>query len=154
MTRRRPPHGQLSRLLARVEAGEDVVIARNGRPIARLTAVQAPHRLRPEVQSALEDPGNELFLSAASCWELAIKYRLGKLALPEHPHVFVPPRLLRDGVRGLPVDVQHGLDVAGLPNHHADPFDRMLVAQAQSERLTLVTLDDQIARYDVAVLRG
>jgi PIN domain nuclease of toxin-antitoxin system len=119
-----------------------------------LWMVAAPERLRPAVRELLADPATELFLSAASCWELAIKYRLGRLPLPERPLTFVPPRLLRDNVRVLPVDVHHALAVAELPDHHADPFDRLLVVQARAEGLTLVTVDDLVAQYDVVVLRG
>lgn len=111
-----------------------------------------PGRLRPEVRDMFVDPASTLLLSAASSWEIAIKYALGKLPLPEPPHDYVPARMHRDGVDGLPVSHGHALHVATLPRHHGDPFDRLLVAQAQLEDVPLVTADPHIARYDVAVI--
>lgn len=111
-----------------------------------------PGRLVPEVLATLAAPQAQLYLSAASCWELAIKYRIGKLSLPEPPERFVPPRLVRDGVTSLPVQVEHALHVSELPGHHRDPFDRLLVAQAALERLTLVTADAQLEPYGVPLL--
>jgi len=119
-----------------------------------LWMVSRPERLSTEALGALEDADNELYLSAASCWELSIKYVLGKLPLPEPPETFVLPRLARDGVRGLAVQPFHGLRVCALPLHHRDPFDRILVAQAQLEELTLVTADHALMAYDVAILRA
>ena len=89
-----------------------------------------------------------MLASAAGAWEIAIKARLGKLDAPSD---------LRDSlneaqIRELPVTVEHGLAAGALPLDHADPFDRMLVAQARLERLTLVTSDPAMAAYDVALL--
>jgi PIN domain nuclease of toxin-antitoxin system len=109
----------------------------------------SPERLAPEVLSLLEDPANDLLLSAASSWEIAIKYALGKLSLPEPPSHYVPSRMNATGSRGLPIEHAHSLRVAELPPHHRDPFDRLLVAQAQIEKLVLVTADRQFEAYDV-----
>jgi len=109
----------------------------------------SPDRIRGEARDLVTDPGNDLLLSAASAWEIAIKYRLGKLPLPEPPDAFVPPRLLRDGVTAIAVEPHHALHVANLPGHHDDPFDRLLVAQAMLEKLTLMTADRKLAAYDV-----
>jgi PIN domain nuclease of toxin-antitoxin system len=87
----------------------------------------------------LGDPANELYLSAASAWEIAIKYSPGRLPLPEPPARFVPSHLSRDGVIALPIEPAHALAVADLPQHHNDPFDRLLVVQAQLGRMTLVS---------------
>jgi PIN domain nuclease of toxin-antitoxin system len=111
-----------------------------------------PDRLRPEVRDMLVDPGSTLLLSAASSWEIAIKYSLGKLPLPEPPHEYVPARMHRDGVDGLPVSHGHALHVATLPRHHGDPFDRLLVAQSRLEDVPIVTADPLVVRYDVAVV--
>jgi PIN domain nuclease of toxin-antitoxin system len=111
-----------------------------------------PERLRPEVRDQLVDPAATLLLSAASSWEISIKYALGKLPLPEPPRDYVPARMRRDAVDGLPVTHAHALHVAGLPRHHADPFDRLLIAQSQMEDVPLVTADRQIERYDVEVV--
>jgi PIN domain nuclease of toxin-antitoxin system len=113
-----------------------------------------PDRVDDGVREQLSDPAVRLFLSAASSWEIAIKHALGKLPLPEPPRDYVPVRMRRDHVDGLAVTHRHALHVATLPQHHSDPFDRVLVAQAQLEGLTLVTLDPRIERYDVTTLRA
>jgi PIN domain nuclease of toxin-antitoxin system len=114
-----------------------------------LWMVTAPGRLAAGAREELASVDNELLLSAASVWEMAIKYQLGKLPLPEPPETFVPPRLLRDDVRPLPVDLRHAAHVAQLPPHHRDPFDRLLIAQARLEGLVLCSVDGAFADYDV-----
>lgn len=121
---------------------------------AWLWAVAAPERLGPRARKLLEDGGNVRMLSAASSWEIAIKCALGKLKLPESPRLFVPKRMARDGIAGLPVEHRHALEVADLPDHHRDPFDRMLIAQARVERLPILTHDAVFKRYRVEVLRA
>jgi PIN domain nuclease of toxin-antitoxin system len=108
-----------------------------------------PGRIRRDVLDELANASNELLLSAASSWEIAIKWALGKLPLPEPPAVYVPDRLWRSGTTPLPVDHAHALAVAELPEHHRDPFDRLIVAQAIQLGLSLVTADDQLAAYEV-----
>ena len=98
----------------------------------------------------MSDARNHLLLSAASSWEIAIKYNLGKLPLPCPPDEFILPRLVRDGIIPLPVEHRHAVLVGSLPNHHRDPFDRLLIAQAQSEDLTIFTADDKLDKYEVA----
>ncbi len=109
----------------------------------------APGRLNDEAIHLIEDPSHELLLSAASSWEIAIKYALGRLPLPVPPGEYVPSRMARSGTNGLPVEHRHALHVAQLPAHHSDPFDRLLIAQAQMEKATLITADRQMAAYDV-----
>lgn len=108
-----------------------------------------PERLEPEVLTALEDETNDLILSAASAWEIAIKYALGRLSLPEPPPTYIPSRMRKHGVIGMPVEHSHALAVAELPMHHRDPFDRLLIAQALVERLTFVTVDPLLDAYDM-----
>ncbi len=110
-----------------------------------------PDRLCDEARGIVEDTRNTILLSAASAWEIAIKCRLGKLSLPEPPASYVPDRMRRSGTSPLPVDHAHTLKTADLPDHHRDPFDRLLVAQAQLLGLTIITADDQLSAYDVAV---
>jgi PIN domain nuclease of toxin-antitoxin system len=117
-----------------------------------LWLLAAPERVDDDVRSQLEDRANELFLSAASSWEIAIKYELGKLQLPSPPSVFVPERMRVSGVTAMPVEHAHALRVASLPRHHRDPFDRLLVAQADISGITLVTADEQLTEYDVPML--
>ncbi len=108
----------------------------------------SPERIGSNALDQLTDPENALFLSSASSWEIAIKWALGKLPLPQTPEEYVPRCLERQGVLGLPVQHRHALHTASLPPHHRDPFDRLLVAQAQLERLTLVTADKKLAAYE------
>jgi len=111
-----------------------------------------PEKLGAAALAAFEERRAVLLLSAASSWEIAIKQALGKLRLPEPPERFVPEQMAEDGIDALPVQHTHALHVARLPPHHADPFDRLLVAQAQIERCSLMTADVQILAYDVDVL--
>ena len=117
-----------------------------------LWSVVSPERITPVARDLLENPENALILSVASSWEIAIKYRIGKLPLPEPPAVFIQPRLTRDGIESLPIEHRHVCRVAELPDHHRDPFDRLLVAVAQLESLTLVTTDPAFEHYDVQLL--
>ncbi|WP_131786397.1 type II toxin-antitoxin system VapC family toxin [Protofrankia symbiont of Coriaria ruscifolia] len=111
-----------------------------------------PRRLRDDTRDLLTDTANEVLLSAASGWEISIKYRLGKLVLPEPPRSYVPDRMRRTGMTPLAVEHDHVLRVAELPDHHRDPFDRLLVAQAQALDVPLVTADGQLSAYEVKTL--
>ena len=106
-------------------------------------------KLSEGLWGVLRDAGNELYLSAASAWEIAIKVRIGKMRLPNSAALYVPRRARESNVFSLPVSEEHALAVAELPLKHADPFDRILVAQAQLESLTLVTSDPAFREYDV-----
>ena len=110
-----------------------------------------PERLGVHVGS-LEDPGNELILSAVSSWEITIKAQLGRLDLPDDPRRYVPDRMRAIGAEPLAVQHSHALALGELPPLHRDPFDRMLVAQARDLSLRIVTADPQIARYEVETL--
>jgi PIN domain nuclease of toxin-antitoxin system len=114
----------------------------------------APERFSSSAIAALRDTGNELFLSAASSWEIAIKYALGRLPLPLPPAQYVPSRMESSGCLALAIEHRHALAIPALPPHHRDPFDRLLVAQAQIEGLTLLTADPQLERYDVELMRA
>ncbi len=116
-----------------------------------LWSILSPEKLGNEVRAMIEDAENEIFLSAASSWEISIKYRLGKLPLPEPPGTFIPQRLIRDDIRPLSVEHHHACRVSTLPGIHRDPFDRILIAQAQAEGLLLISADQQLEAYDVAM---
>lgn len=118
-----------------------------------LWSLTSPERLPASVRDLVSNAANTVHLSAASCWEIAIKYQLGKLPLSERPEEFIGPRLVRDGIQGLPVSVQHAAHVASLPPIHRDPFDRLLVSQAQIEGLALVSADPVFAGYEVELVR-
>jgi PIN domain nuclease of toxin-antitoxin system len=111
----------------------------------------APERLGDALPQ-VEDRANDLLLSAASAWEIAIKWRLGKLELPEPPSTYVPSRMMSSGVVALPVSHAHAVAVADLPLHHADPFDRLLIVQAMAEQAAIVSADAALAPYDVEVV--
>ncbi len=111
-------------------------------------------RIDPGLRSELRDPQTRLLLSAASSWEIAIKWAIGRLPLPEAPAIYVPSRMRRSGVSGLPVAHEHALRVAALPWHHRDPFDRLLIAQAQVESVPIITVDAAFDAYDVSVVHA
>ena len=113
-----------------------------------LWALGATQMLRSDVREALADPRNDVFVSAACIWEIAIKRALGKLRAPEHLGAAVEAA----GFSELPVTFVHAEQAGSLPKHHTDPFDRMLVAQAQIEGLTLVTADANIPQYAVRTM--
>lgn len=112
----------------------------------------ASKRLSEQARTLLQDPDNQLFLSAASSWEIAIKYALGKLPLPLPPMEYVLSRMETSGTSPLPVQHSHALHAGTLPHHHADPFDRLLIAQAQLENLVILTVDRQLEAYEVDLL--
>lgn len=95
---------------------------------------------------------NELFLSAASTWEIALKAGKGRLILPEQPATYVPSRMRIHRIQGLPIQLSHTLQVLALPNIHNDPFDRLLVAQSQMEGIPILSADAQIAQYNIEVI--
>jgi len=105
-------------------------------------------RIITEARIAISDPDALVLVSAASAWEMSIKSATGKLHAPED----LPLQLDRHTFVPLAVELGHGLRAGSLPLHHTDPFDRMLIAQAQLEKLTIVTRDPRFALYDVDVL--
>lgn len=110
-----------------------------------------PERLSEDALALARSPKTENLLSAASSWEIAIKFALGRLSLPKPPYEYVPERILSSGVIPLPVEHVHALHVAGLPKHHKDPFDRLLIAQAQIEGVAIMTADRRFEPYEVTV---
>lgn len=111
----------------------------------------ALEEIPPQVRAACESADNELYLSAASVWEIAVKWAAGRLILPEEPAIWVPRRRAQSGIDSLPVTEEAAAQVAKLPPLHKDPFDRMLVAQAITEGLQIVTPDQLIRQYAVRV---
>jgi PIN domain nuclease of toxin-antitoxin system len=108
-------------------------------------------RLSPAARRAVEDDDSEWWLSAASVWELSIKSSLKRLTLPAPATEYVEEKV-QAGLRVLSVEWVHAALVERLPFHHRDPFDRLLVAQAQAERLAVVTSDPVFRRYGVKVV--
>jgi PIN domain nuclease of toxin-antitoxin system len=118
---------------------------------AFLWFVAGDSRLSPRARRSLEDADAEWYVSAASVWEIAIKAGNGRLALPAATHDYLAEKVSA-GLKILSVDWPHAAAVEALPGHHRDPFDRLIVAQAQVERLTIVTSDPVFDRYGVPVL--
>jgi PIN domain nuclease of toxin-antitoxin system len=112
----------------------------------------APERLGPRTRAVLEDRKNESFLSVASIWELAIKDEAGKLELPVEFQVYIRTRLVKSEARVLEVSLDHLFVLKSLERRHRDPFDRLLVAQAQVEAMTLVTADERLFAYPAPTL--
>jgi PIN domain nuclease of toxin-antitoxin system len=110
----------------------------------------SPDKVAPEVRSALER-ADEIVLSVASVWELSIKVQLGRFSLP-HGAIGARDEFLKQaGARELSIESAHAIAAAQLPPLHRDPFDRMLLGQAQVEQLMLVTADDAIRRYGLPI---
>ena len=108
----------------------------------------ADEGLTVPARDAIADPGNVVMVSAASAWEISVKKALGKLAAPDD----LEHQVQASGFLPLPISLAHGVAAGRLDRYHEDPFDRMLVAQAQCEGLVIVTRDPGIAAYDVPVL--
>ena len=107
-------------------------------------------RLRQDSVNFLQNTiDNEIFVSLATAWEISIKLGVGKLKLPNVPEIWFPDRLRRAGFKLLPIELQHTLRVHNLPPIHKDPFDRLLISQADVENLTIVTEDPNFAKYQV-----
>ena len=111
-----------------------------------------PDRLQEATIAQIVDETNDLWFSVASVWEMGIKVRLGKLPLPEAIDRYLSSRMKQLGARSLEIRADQVLQAGGLPLHHRDPFDRMLIAQAQVEGMTIVTSDRMFDRYEVEIL--
>ena len=109
-------------------------------------------RLGTGARAAIEDAGNRVVFSVVSAWEIAIKAGLGRLRTPPDLGAFLADQIAINGFHVLPVELVHAIKVRDLDNHHRDPFDRLLVAQAIAEDLTMVTSDSVVSRYPVTTL--
>jgi PIN domain nuclease of toxin-antitoxin system len=114
-------------------------------------ASDTPSKLTAKTRALIAEPANDVFVSAASLWEMAIKAAMGRLRFPVDR---MPEIIAEMGFEPLSMTMSHALEAGSLPRHHDDPFDRMLIAQARLDGLTLVTLDRQFARYDVPIFKG
>lgn len=109
-------------------------------------------RLSAVARATIEDGANDVFFSAASGWEIAIKSQIGKLRLPENLEQFVSEHVYRNNFTVLPIQLSHTLSVHSLPLLHRDPFDRILVAQSMIEKMPLLTVDPQISQYEAETI--
>ena len=117
-----------------------------------LWSVGSVENINPVGRELLADGKQEFYLSAASSWEIGIKAASGKLQLPGPPVTYVPKRLADQGIIPLPILHQHALAVYDLPKHHTDPFDRLLIAQALTEEMVVLTSDSVFRRYTVPIV--
>ena len=135
---------------------------RSSRNTARVRALLDTHsflwwesdedRLSKSAFDIIRDGRNELIVSVATIWEVAIKYAKGRLILPTAPDLFIAERLRRNRWTELPIDRLHAIRAGSLPRLHGDPFDRLLIAQAQLESIPILTTDSAITRYDVETI--
>jgi PIN domain nuclease of toxin-antitoxin system len=102
-----------------------------------------------KVCAVFADQSNRIYLSASSAWEISIKHNLGQLDLPEPPAEYLSSRIGLHGLTLIEMTLDHAIRAGGLPIHHKDPFDRMLIAQAQVEGMSIATPDRAFAAYDV-----
>ncbi len=109
-------------------------------------------QLSEHARRLIADPNNDLFLSAASGWEIAIKAQLGKLRVHDELERFLAEQLSMNQISALPITMYHALHVKRLPLHHRDPFDRMLIAQSQLEAMPIITMDRIFSRYHVETI--
>ena len=117
-----------------------------------LWALLTPEKLTDEAIELLESAGTEKYLSAASSWEIAVKHAMGSLVLSESPREFVMANITAAGISPLPIGVRDTLQAIDLPPIHKDPFDRLLVAQAQANQMFLLTNDPVFENYDVRII--
>ncbi len=112
-----------------------------------------PQRIKKKAHDFLQDTfSNEIYVSHATAWEISIKYGLGKLKIPDVPEIWFPDRIRRAGFLPLPIELQHALRVHNLPPIHKDPFDRLLISQANAENLTIITEDPNFSKYQANLL--
>jgi len=108
--------------------------------------------LSVSAKEVIADGQNEVYLSAASVWEIVIKSAKGRLILPELPAIYISRRMSLYRFRSLPVQISHAAHIYELPPYHNDPFDRMLIAQSRLESMPLMTRDEDILRYDLETI--
>jgi len=114
-----------------------------------LWIAQGSGELSQTARDTFADPANDVYLSVVSAWEIAVKHALGRLPLPQAPDRYLPQLRERHGIDSLALDEEAVMQIGKLPDHHRDPFDRMLVCQALAHGLTLLTPDPLISRYPV-----
>jgi PIN domain nuclease of toxin-antitoxin system len=114
--------------------------------------IAAPEKLSQEIRRRIAERRNTIYLSAASAWEIAIKYSIGKLPLSEPPGQFVPKRMARDSISSIAIEFAHALHVGDLPPHHKDPFDRLIISQSILERIPVMTADEQFKLYEAKII--
>ena len=109
-------------------------------------------RLSGVAKAFIGNSQNEIFFSVVSAWEITIKVKSGKLPLPEPPNIYIPKYIARYNFKILDIDMESTLQIWKLEKHHKDPFDRMLVAQSQTKKISILTCDNKFPSYDVKII--
>ena len=117
-----------------------------------LWVISSSPRLSTQARDLFRDPDNEVFLSVVSAWEIAMKFSMGSLALPASPLEIIPQERERHGITSLPLTEEAALYLPKLPKLHRDPFDRMLVCQAITNSLAILTPDALVSQYGVLTI--
>jgi PIN domain nuclease of toxin-antitoxin system len=117
-----------------------------------LWSLDSLERLNRRGYEILNSASEEIYFSAATAWEISIKASLGKVKLPSPPRTCVPAFMEKQGLKPLPVNQLHAVQVYDLPKHHRDPFDRLIIAQAIVENMAVLTADHDFERYPVEVV--
>ena len=117
-----------------------------------LWAISGDKRLTPKSRDIFLDPDNVLYFSIAGYWEIAIKVSIGKLKLKKQWPRTIKREMQKNYIKLLPITMAHCNKIAKLPFHHRDPFDRIMIAQAQIENMTLLSADPQLNKYEVTVI--
>jgi len=119
---------------------------------AFLWAISENIKFGKNAKQAYLDSGNELFFSAVSYWEMGIKISIGKLELASNWEKIIDKEMINNGIKWLDLKKEHVQGIIKLESHHRDPFDRLLIAQARYEHMTIMTIDKQIEKYDVTTI--
>lgn len=114
--------------------------------------ISGDNQLSEQAKEAFLNQNNKLFFSKASLWEMTIKISLGKLVLAEHWLNAIKKEMLSNGIQWLEIEIDHCKTLAGLPFHHRDPFDRLLISQAISESMCIISIDSQFSRYPLKII--
>lgn len=109
-------------------------------------------KLSSNARKYITDPDNKIYFSVVSAWEIVIKEQIGKLTLPEPAATYIPSRMETNQFLTQPIELAHVLKISTLPNHHRDPFDRLLIAQSHVEGYPIATVDSLITQYSVDVI--
>lgn len=115
--------------------------------------ISADSRLPILFRDAIREPNNTIFSRVASLWEIIIKYNLGKLPLPQSPEIYIPRQRQLHRIKSLPISESSLKNLVSLPDLDRDPFDRILISQALTSNLILVTVDPEIVKYNVTFLK-
>jgi PIN domain nuclease of toxin-antitoxin system len=115
--------------------------------------ISGDSRLPVLFRSEIQNVNNQVFLSVASLWEIIIKYKIGKLPLPQSPEIYIPRERQRHQIKSLPISESSLTYLVSLPDLHRDPFDRLLISQASSSNLIIVTIDQEILNYNISYLK-